>query len=219
MAATISADIIASTTLSPESLSKVQSHMKELITELENACPGVWGRVVKGDMIECYIPQASDSIRIALMIKTRMRSIDVACDKNSSFNKYRIRVAIGIGDMRTHDKDADILDGQAIYLSGRKIDQKTDFARGTLFVETQNDKHVGLLAAIALLLDAVINDATRMQCLMLYYKLFGFGEEKIAKITGKGKSSVYNHLRNAHWTAIERAITAFESLINNIAKS
>ena len=124
MQATISADIISSTSISKEGTIELKRKIDELFQLLETKYPGFWGRQIKGDYIECTIPNAVDSFRIALIIKAFIKSTQLNRSlENKKFQTYGIRIAIGIGEMRIIDKVANIMDGEAIYLSGRTVEK------------------------------------------------------------------------------------------------
>jgi hypothetical protein len=75
--------------------------------------------------------EPKDSLRVALLIKTLVKMMVLEKSSNYAiekkrllFKKYGVRLAIGIGSMRTVNIQQGILDGEAIYLSGRKIDDQ-----------------------------------------------------------------------------------------------
>lgn len=122
MYAAISADIVSSTSLCIEETIALKQRIEDLFSVLENKFPGFWGRIIKGDYIECLLPSAKDSFRVALIIKSCIKSFPVAESKKKKlFQTYGIRIAVGIGDMRIVDKEHGIMDGEAIYLSGRTL--------------------------------------------------------------------------------------------------
>ena len=105
MYATLSADIVSSTSLSKEGTIELKQRIDSLFQLLEEKFPGFWGRQIKGEYIEGLIPQVSDSFRIALIIKSYIKSITLPEIKQSkNFQTYGIRIAIGIGEMRIVDK-------------------------------------------------------------------------------------------------------------------
>ena len=53
--ATISADIVASTSLSPRELMRLTQQIKATLDQLTKKYSGFWGRLVKGDSIERVI--------------------------------------------------------------------------------------------------------------------------------------------------------------------
>ena len=122
MYAAISADIVSSTSLCIEETIALKQRIENLFSVLENRFPGFWGRIIKGDYIECLLPSAKDSFRVALIIKSCIKSFPVTESKKKKlFQTYGIRIAVGIGDMRIVDREHGIMDGEAIYLSGRTL--------------------------------------------------------------------------------------------------
>ena len=69
MIATISADIVRSTSLRTEDLMLLRDRLRELMEKFEKESPGFWARIVRGDSIECVVPAYRDSLRIAILIK------------------------------------------------------------------------------------------------------------------------------------------------------
>ena len=213
MYATISADIVSSTSLSKSETIKLKKKIKELFMCLEEKYPKFWGRQIKGDYIECLIPNASDAFRIALLLKSLIKSFHVKDNKRTKdFQTYGLRIAIGIGDMRIINKTQDILDGEAIYLSGRALENMGALYKGTLNIETVNDQLTAPLRAIALLTDAVMNNTTLRQSEVIYHKLLSEKELEIAEAMGIKQSSVNGHATAAKWYCIEEALAYFEHL-------
>src|SRR5690606_25166897 len=127
MKATISGDIVSSTALSPEGRILLEKRMEKLI-KLLNEHFGAFARVIKGDYLECYLPQAEEALRIALLIKCFIKSADIGSDESKKetalFRTHGIRLAIGVGEITRFDAIKGIIDGEAIYLSGRLINQQ-----------------------------------------------------------------------------------------------
>ena len=55
MYATISADVVSSTSLSKEAMIELNEKLKKCLSTLELRHQGFWGRIVKGDSIECVM--------------------------------------------------------------------------------------------------------------------------------------------------------------------
>ena len=105
MYATISADIVSSTSLSKDETIELKQKMEELFQLLEEEYPTFWGRQIKGDYIECLVQDVSKVFRLALIIKSYIKSFGIAENKDTkNFQTYGVRMAIGIGDMRIVDK-------------------------------------------------------------------------------------------------------------------
>ncbi len=73
------------------------------------------------------------------------------------------------------------MDGEAIYLSGRSLAKIGSLNKGALTIETANENLSQNLRVIAVLTDAILNDATPKQSQVIYYKLLGYKESKIAE--------------------------------------
>jgi hypothetical protein len=212
MYATISADIVSSTSLSLESTIELKQKIGQLLKLLENKYTNFWGRQIKGDYIECFIPNVADSFRIALIIKSYIKSLSLPEVKlNKDFQTYGIRISIGMGAMRLIDRNEDILDGEAIYLSGRAIENMT-LNKGTISISINNFLFSSELNLIALLTDALVNNATKKQCEVLFYKLLAMKEEDIAKKLGISQPTVNSHSSSAKWYCIEEALKYFEQI-------
>ena len=212
MIATISADIISSTALSVDEIIKAKQQLAELFEQLEKLYPGFWGRIVKGDSIECIIPESKYALRIALLIKSRLKSLDIDNSEDKRFFQiYALRTAIGIGSMRLIDRENDMMDGEAIYLSGRKLEDMGSPIKGTLQIVSLS-KEQEALQAIGILADAIVNNATQRQSQVIFNKRLGQNEHEIAEILNKKQSGVNQRSTSAQWYAIDAAVDYFEQV-------
>lgn len=213
MYAAISADIVSSTSLNIEETISLKKKIENLFLVMRDIYPGFWGRLIKGDYMECVLPSAKDAFRVALLIKTCIKSFPLADSKKKMFQTYGVRIAVGIGDMRMVDKEQGIMDGEAIYMSGRALEgMQTPNKRGTFIIDSFNAEQRPALQTIGMLVDALINNATRKQCEVLFYKLQSKGEQEIADILCLTQSAVNQHSTTAKWYCIEEALNYFEQL-------
>lgn len=213
MYATISADIVASTSLSAHETIELKQRIEKLFALLQDRYPDFWGRQIKGDYIECVMQNVSNAFRVALIIKSYVKSFAVA-GKNSTkeFQAYGLRMAVGIGEMRIVNIEEGILDGEAIYLSGRAIEQMGTINKGTITIKSNLQHLASPLHIIALLTDAIMNNMTMRQSEIIYYKLLGFKEIDIAAKVGIKQSSVNKAATTAKWYCIEEALKYFEQI-------
>mgnify|MGYP006366903429 FL=1 len=213
MYATISADIVSSTSLSEVETIELKQYIEEQLKMLETLYPGSWGRLIKGDYIECVVPNASNAFRIALIIKNSIKAFEVEKTLGSKlFYTYGARISIGIGGMRIVDREQGIMDGEAIYLSGRSLAKMGSLSKGALTIETINENLSQNLRVIAVLTDAILNDATPKQSQVIYYKLLGYKESEIAEKMKIYQSGVNSHSSSAKWYCIEEALNYFEQI-------
>lgn len=213
MYAAISADIVSSTAISKEDTIRLKQRISDLFRLLETLYPDFWGRQIKGDYIECLTTDVSKALRIALLIKSCIKSFDVTENKHTKgFQMYGVRMAIGIGDMRIVDREQGIMDGEAIYLSGRNLEKIGTPNKGTLLIVIENESLSASLRTVGTLTDAIINNCTKRQSEVIYYKLLSMKEVDIAKRIGIKQSSVNEHSMLAKWYCIEEALNYFEQI-------
>jgi hypothetical protein len=114
-----------------------------------------------------------------------------------------------------------IIDGDAIYFSGRMINEDKTYnkakvtIKNTLFIKSNNDKLDGEIQPLLSLIDIMISKNTEKQCEVLYLKLMGYNEESIVKKLNKRQSTVNEQSTIAGWNAIEKAVQRFENVIKN----
>lgn len=213
MYATISADIVSSTSLSMEETIMLKHKIQELLHLLEKKYPQFWGRLIKGDYIECLIPNVPDAFRVALIIKSYIKSLQINENKQKKdFVTYGVRIAVGIGSLRIVDKEHGIIDGEAIYLSGRSIEGMSSLNKGTLTVNITNSQLDKVLSTIAVLTDALMNNTTQRQSEVLFYKLLGMKEVEIANKMGISQAGINKHSTASKWYCIEEALHFFEHI-------
>lgn len=213
MYAAISADIVSSTSLSAEATRRLKQKTEALFATLADKYPGFHGRLIKGDYIECIMQDAQYAFRIALVIKTCIKSFAKAEKECSEkLRTYGVRMAIGIGQMRIVDLEQGIWDGDAIYMSGRTLGNMKSLNKGTLSIQTSRAELTPPLNAIAVLADAIINGLTTRQSEVVLNKLLGYKENDISQNIRISQSSVNKASSSAKWYSIEEALKYFEQI-------
>lgn len=219
--AVISGDIIGYTSLKEADKIMVEESLKSLMIDLK-AKFNVFARLIKGDYLECYIPQRHQALRVALCIKSLVKSTILSTKSKSkrleAFTTHGIRLAIGIGAITRFDKRKGIIDGQAIYYSGRIMNESSGTSnkeriviKNTLFIKSNSSDFDNTMDAMLALLDILLSKATARQCSVLYLKLTGYDENKIASKLGLSQSTVNKHSTSVGWNAIEKAVQWFEN--------
>lgn len=218
--ATISADIVSSTALSVEELTFLQLEIRRFLDELSEKSQGKnWGRLFKGDSVEIFLLDPHEALRTALLLKTLVKKTfswgKETNAKRELFRKYGIRLAIGVGEMRTVDKQQDILDGEAIYYSGRLLEKTTKekaIIKRSMLFESSDPLMTEKLNMMLGMLDVMLRNATSRQNEILYYKLLGKKEKEIASLLNIRQHSVNQQGNSIGWNAIESAVNYFEKL-------
>ncbi len=223
--ASISADIISYTSLSKEDKRNIESEIKKLLELLTDKYEnlGFYGRIIKGDYIECAINNGISALRIALILKTFIKSINLQYNSNAKgikyFKEHAIRLAVAVAPLNTIDSDNGIIDGEAIYMSGRAIqdystsDKQKIVIKNTMFFCSNENKITELYNTIFSLLDNIISKCSAKQSQVIYLRLLGLSEKEISDKLNKNQSTISQHSTSAGWQSIEKAITFFE---NNI---
>ena len=135
-------------------------------------------------------------------------------DCDEELQKYGIRFSIGVGDIKYADKHEDIIDGEAIYMSGRNLDVIS--GKGNVFTAFQikdtPESFCNLLDSYVALLSNIVDSYSAKQAEVVFYKLLGFREIEISEKLGIYQSSVNTRSTNAQWGLVNTAIKDFEDL-------
>ena len=214
MIATISADIVRSTSMNTEDLIVLRNRLRDLFQDFEEDYPGFWARIVRGDSIECVVPNYNDALRIAILIKlyVKMRVSEFEC--SDMLQRYGIRFSIGVADIKYADKKEDIINGPAIYLSGRNLDEISRRENiMTAFEIGQAPKPLSnLLDSYVAMVSGIVDSYSAKQAEVVFLKLLGFKEIEISERVGISQSSVNTRAANAQWGLLNTAIKDFEAL-------
>ena len=223
--ATISADIVSSTSLEMEQRLYLEERLTSFLLVMRKKFrqDGFYGRLLKGDYIECALKRTKNALRIALLIKAYVKSLDINDKKKKSqlriFKTYGVRAAIGIGELTVFDVKKGILDGEAIYFSGRAIEGLSTYGKervvikNSLFFKSNREDWDLCFNPMCHLLDVLFLKMTRLQSEIIYYKLLGKTEDEIKNILKKSQSTINQHSTTAGWNAIENAVKYFERII------
>lgn len=213
MVATISADIVRSTSLQTEDLIDLRSKLRGLLNDFESDYSGFWARIVRGDSIECYVPEYRYALRIAIMIKLFVKIQAADYDCHELLQKYGIRFSIGIADIKYADRDEDIIDGPAIYLSGRNLDEISRNNTNIAFeIDNAPKSFNNLLESYVALLSNLVDTYSTKQAEVVFYKMQGLKEKEISNLLGIYQSSVNMRSSSAQWGLLNMAIKDFEEL-------
>lgn len=213
MIATISADVVRSTSLKTEDLIALRNSLRELLDDFEKDYPGFWARIVMGDSIECVVPEYRYALRIAILIKLFVKMHVDAFGCNELLKRYGVRFSIGIADIDYVDKTEDIINGPAIYLSGRNLDEIT--RRGlysVMEIENVSKSFSNVMDSYVALVGNLVDSYSVKQAEVVFYKLLGYKEVDISKRLGIYQSAVNMRSTSAQWGLLNTAIKDFENM-------
>ena len=213
MIATISADIVRSTSLQTEDLIVLRDRLSWLLDDFEKDYPGFWARIVRGDSIECVVPEYRYALRIAILIKLFVKIQAAKFDCHELLHRHGIRFSIGIADISYADKAEDLINGPAIYMSGRNLDE---ISRRDLYtameVENVPKSLSDVMDSYVALLSNLVDSYSTKQAEVVFYKLLGYKEMDISKHLSIYQSAVNMRSTSAQWGLLNTAIKDFEEL-------
>lgn len=213
MIAIISADIVRSTSLKTEDLIELRKRLRVLLDDLEKDYLGFWARIVRGDSIECVVPEFRYALRIAFLMKLFVKMQADGFDCHEMLQKYGIRFSIGISEIKYADKDEDIIEGPAIYLSGRNLDEISRREIYTAFEIGDAQKSLnGLMDSYVALLGNQVDTYSAKQAEVVFFKLLGYKEVEISQRLGISQAAVNIRSTGAQWGLLNTAIKDFEKL-------
>jgi len=212
--AAISADIVASTSLTEKQRVLLNDKMLELLNYLKTIIgkEKFFGRLVKGDNLECVLDEPRSALKVALLIRTFVKAIEIK-STDDNYNNIGVRVAIGIGTITTLNKKRGFINGSAIILSGRAIQTLSDQSKTGLIFQSINDDWNSDMIPIFALIDSILIKNTKKQCGILWYCLQGKTQKEISEITKISQPTINKHIQAACWHAIKCAVDYFEEVI------
>lgn len=219
----ISGDLVAYTSLNATEKEHLETQLEALFKLLKQRYT-VYGRRIKGDYLEFAVPDPSQALLIALIIKTAITSFEISRDSDDerlkAFQTYGIRLALGYGSLDRYDPDKGIIDGEAIYNSGRAISKESTHnkdrivIKNTMFVSTNDTLLQNTLETLLALLDHILSKITTRQSQIVYYKLLGQSEKEIAAHLGISQPSVNQHSTASGWNAIDKTVHYYSTLFS-----
>lgn len=214
MNATISADIVRSTSLATADLIYLRDGLRKLLRRFEADYPGFWARIIRGDSIECFVPIIKDALRISVLIKLCVKMLVSELDCSEKLKRYGIRFSIGVSDRVYESKADDIIDGPAIYISGRNLDiiSRKDSLMTAFEIENESNQFNHLMDSYVAMVSSIVDSYSAKQSAVVYYKLLGYKESEISERLGIYQSSVNTRATNAQWGLLNTAIKDFENL-------
>ena len=210
----ISADVIDSTSLTKEDILHLGDEIRSCLTDMRMYNHSYfWGRVVKGDAIECCVDDPRMALRLALLVKCRIKAWAGALTCSVALKELGIRFSIGVGDMRINDPMNDIMDGEAIYIAGRNLYKISESSLTSIFGMYMRDRNVlNLLNINITLLDDLVNSLSAKQSEVIYWRLLRKTEIEISNILDISQSSVNSRSRIGGWKLIAETLNVYEQI-------
>jgi hypothetical protein len=175
----------------------------------------------RGDSFQCLIHTPEMALKVALLIKTSIKSLNPSELKivtgNESQQKafftnrlFDVRISLAIGEVTMETKQLATSDGEAFRLSGKRLDEMKKEKR-TFCVSTK-DTFEQELDTESFLLDTLVSKATALQCEVMYWKIFGQNETWIANKLKINQSAVNQRSSSGGWHAVEKMIKRYKEI-------
>ena len=192
----------------------LRDNLRAFLDQFEDECPGFWARIVRGDSVECVIPEYRRALRMAILIKLFVKAQSAGLDCHELLKRHGVRFSIGIGKLDYADKKDDIINGEAIYISGRNLDEIS--RKNSIFTmfEIGPAPHLvnAILNSYVALLSNLVDSYSAKQAEVVFYKLLGYKETEIAERLDIYQSSVNMRSGQAQWSLLRTAIRDFEEM-------
>lgn len=214
MKACISADVVRSTSLETRDLILLRDRLYDLFEDFEELYPGFWARIIRGDGIECYVPNCQDALKIALLTKlfVKMQVNEFGCSE--LLQRHGIRFSIGISRTLYANRKQDIIDGTAIYLSGRNLEKisNSNSIYSAFTIEDCPGSLGNVLDSYVALLCNLTSSYSAKQSEVVFFKLLGYKETELSRKLGIYQSSINMRSTSAQWNLLHTALRDFNNL-------
>lgn len=210
----VAADVIDSTSLGRDDLLDLSNEVARCFADAKHYTSSqFWGRLVKGDTIECCLQNPGLALRLALLLKCRIKAWAGELNCSSALQNLGIRFSIGVGEMRIIDPQIDIMDGEAIYIAGRNLTKLSVMSYTSAFGFVAGDKNLTELINVSIsLLDDLINSLSAKQSAVIYHLLLGRNQTEIARLLFISQSSVNSRAQKAGWRLIADTLRVYERI-------
>lgn len=210
----VSADIIDSTSLTETGFRHLQREVHICFDDFARYVKvPFWGRLVKGDAIECCVDNPNYVLRLALLMKCRIKAWADTEDCSPLLKAFGLRFSMAVGTMRIVDRHHDIMDGEAIYIAGRGLNRITRSSSTSAFGMVSKDAVITEIINNEIrLLDNLVNALSAKQSKVIYFRLLGMTEMEISRILHISQSSVNSRSKGGGWNLIAETLRVFECI-------
>lgn len=214
--ATISADVVASTSLHKDDFLRFTYDLREFLQSLEGRYDRLWCRLIFGDNIECLTDNPADAFEVAILLKLWIKAWTprYPVKLRDRFNKYAVRIAIALGPMDRITRSMDYMCGPAIERS-RDLLKEIEHSKATSYMRFDpgsalaNAPQASGMGVIVSLIDIVIRDATKRQCLILFHRIWEGSSQAAASKLGITVSGINNQLKKVGYDIIQQALDLY----------
>jgi hypothetical protein len=201
ISAIITADIVNSTSLTPEDEKKLRTTINLLLKEYKF-------EFYRGDSFQIYIKDPHLALKVTLQTRAIARSLSTLHD---------VRSSIGIGQINTPVRDLKTSVGEAFILSGRAFDELTGDMRFS--IQSLDEKANVALRVIAHYCDYIFKRLTSKQAAVVNELLKGRTQMEAAKKLEVTQATINSHAQSAGWAEIDKLLKEYQQVINQFKLS
>jgi hypothetical protein len=203
-AAVITGDIINSSALSTAARKKMQRMMDSFAHDPMETWIGVAMQYYRGDSIQALLltDTRSLALRIGLQLQSRLMA-----------SKFRLRIAIGVGDYSYEGRDIITSDGSAFKASGQYLDTLKKTGE-MISIAGDDDDFTAEWQTHSTSLNYIISDWTPLQAEVVDLQLKDYTQQEMAKMLKITQPSVHQRLQAAGWPVISKIVDRFESVVH-----
>ncbi|MBO9203453.1 MULTISPECIES: sigma-70 region 4 domain-containing protein [Niastella] len=204
-AAVISGDIIGSSLLKQASRKKLQQLLKSFFTFTKHEWSDMQAEQYRGDSIQITLTgNRLAALRIALLLHTCLLK-----------DKFKIRLAIGVGEINFQSGQVVTSDGSAFQASGPYLDELTKSGE-LISIASFDDDFTSEWQVHSSSLNFILQRLTQQQAEAVYLQLQDHTQAAIAKKLKIKQPSVHQRLQAAGWPVVQKILTRFESVIPTV---
>ena len=201
-AAVISGDIIGSSQLKPASRKKLQQLLDDFFKFTALEWLDMQAQQYRGDSIQIILTvNRLAALRITLLLQTCLIK-----------ENFKIRMAVGIGDISFKGAQVVTSDGTAFQSSGPYLDALTKSGE-MISIASFDEELTSEWQVHSASLNYILERLTQQQAEAVYLQLQDHTQASIAKKLKIKQPSVHQRLQAAGWPVVHKILTRFESVI------
>ncbi|WP_207510835.1 sigma-70 region 4 domain-containing protein [Longitalea luteola] len=202
LAAVISGDIVGSSQLKPAARKKLQQLFDNFFTNAAVQWPDMQAQQYRGDSLQAILTvNRLAALRIVLMFQSYLLK-----------EKYKIRMAIGVGTINFKSGQVITSDGSAFQASGPYLDALAK-SGDLISIAGNNDEFTSEWQVHSASLNYFIEHWSPQQAEAIYLQLQDHTQAAIATMLNIKQPSVHQRLQGAGWPVVNKILTRFESVI------
>lgn len=211
--AVITGDIVESSQIKGRLKDDLHFSLKEAfnkaqkISKKANSLPDF--DIFRGDSFQGLLPDPSDALKTAILIRAMLRKSQPADAKND----WDARMAVGVGKVDYLPENISEGDGEAYQNSGPVLDNLKGNFRCA--VKTSSSEINRELKAECALLDAIVGKWTKNQAQIVVMLLNELSPKAISKKLGISQTAVYYRIKGAGWFAVEVLLRRYKQIIES----